>query len=274
MLVNWMLNRRYYIALGIVVVVTLVLFKLPTKVAKNLKLAIGGLFLAPQGVRASARQLTEKAATKVASRDELAQQIQTLDKENKELKLRLAQADELARENARLRQAVGFAKQNPGKFKLARIVGRDPANWWRNVRIDVGARDGITPNLPVQTADGLIGRISEAGYTQSQVVLLGDPDCRVAVMIEDTRENGVIAPASASPLDSTLVDLGYLSRNSKLAPGQRVITSGVGGVFPKGILVGQVVDWKSIGYGLYTEARVKLAVNMNTLEEVWVRMPQ
>jgi rod shape-determining protein MreC len=274
MLVNWILNRRYYIALGIVAIVTLVLFKLPSKAAKNLKLAIGGTFLAAHGVQASARQITEKAANKVVSRDDLVQQIKDLDTENKQLKLRLSQADELARENARLRQALGFAKQNPGKFKPARIVAHDPANWWRNIRIDVGSRDGITPNLPVQTADGLVGRISEVGFTQSQVVLLGDPDCRVAVMIEDTRENGVIAPASASPLDSTLVDLGYLSRNSKLAPGQRVITSGIGGVFPKGILVGQIVDWKSIGYGLYTEARVKLQVNMNTLEEVWVRLPQ
>jgi len=93
------------------------------------------------------------------------------------------------------------------------------------------------------------------------------------VMIEETRENGVIAPSSASPLDNTLVELGFLSRNSKLAPGQRVITSGIGGLFPKGIFVGQIVDWKSVGYGLYNEARVKVQVNMNTLEEVWVRMP-
>jgi rod shape-determining protein MreC len=259
--------------LGIVVVVTLVLFKLPTRVAANLKLALGGLHLPLFGVSASARQLTGKAATSVASREDLNQQLEKLDKENKELRIRLNQADELARENARLRQHLGFAKQNPGKFKLARVIGRDPANWWRNIRIDVGSREGVSANLPVQTADGLIGRISDVGYTQSLVVLLGDPDCRVAVMIEDTRENGVIAPSSASPLDNTLVELGFLSRNSKLAPGQRVVTSGMGGLFPKGILVGQIVDWKSVGYGLYNEARVKVQVNMNTLEEVWVRMP-
>jgi rod shape-determining protein MreC len=268
-----MLNRRYYIALGIVVVLTLVLFKLPARVTANLKLALGGLHLPFFGVSASARQLTDKATTSVVSREDLVQQLDKLDKENKELKIRLNQAEEVVRENARLRQHLGFAKQNPGKFRLARVVGRDPANWWRNIRIDIGSRDGVTANLPVQTAEGLVGRVGEVGYTQSLVVLLGDPDCRVAVMIDETRESGVIAPSSASPLDSTLVELGYLSRNSKLAPGQRVITSGVGGIFPKGILVGQLVDWKSVGYGLYNEARVKVKVNMNTLEEVWVRMP-
>ena len=128
-------------------------------------------------------------------------------------------------------------------------------------------------NLPVLSGDGaLVGRIGEISYTQSQVVLLGDPDCRVSVMIEQTRENGVIAPVSSSPLDNTIIDLSYLSRNSKLAPGQHVITSGVGGIFPKGIAVGQIVDWKSVGYGLYVEARVKVQVNMNALEEVWVKM--
>lgn len=268
-----MINRRYYIALGIVAVLTLVLLKLPSRVASNVKLAVGSLHLFLFGTSASARQLKEKAADSVVSRSELTQQLDKLEKENKELRIRLNQADELARENARLRQYIGFAKQNPAKLKLARVVGRDPANWWRNIRVDVGARDGVAANLPVQTAEGLVGRISEVGYTQSLVVLLGDPDCRVAVMIEETRENGVIAPSSASPLDNTLVELGFLSRNSKLAPGQRVITSGIGGLFPKGILVGQIVDWKSVGYGLYNEARVKVQVNMNTLEEVWVRMP-
>jgi len=118
-----------------------------------------------------------------------------------------------------------------------------------------------------------VGRVSEVGVTHSRVVLVGDPDCRVSVLIEETREHGVIAPTTSTPLDPTVVELGYLSRHSKLAPGQRVITSGIGGVFPKGIAVGNIVDFRSIGYGLYNEARIKLQVNMNTLEEVWVKLP-
>ena len=268
-----MLNRRYYIALGIVVVVTLVLLKLPGKAANQLKLAIGGLFLPASGLKASGRELTKKAANAMTSREELVRELEAMQKENQELKIRAGQMDELARENARLRQYYAFSKQTPWKLKLARIVGHDPANWWKNLRIDLGTRDGVQANLPVLSGEGaLVGRIGEISYTQSQVVLLGDPDCRVSVMIEQTRENGVIAPVSSSPLDNTIIDLSYLSRNSKLAPGQHVITSGVGGIFPKGIAVGQIVDWKSVGYGLYVEARVKVQVNMNALEEVWVKM--
>src|SRR5207248_5066453 len=111
------------------------------------------------------------------------------------------------------------------------------------------------------------------GFAQSQVVLVGDPDCRVAVMIEDTRDNGFIAPSSSTSVDNSLVDVVSLSRSSILKAGQRVVTSGLGGVFPPGILVGQVVDWRSIDFGLYNAARVKLEVKMSALEEVWVKMP-
>ena len=93
------------------------------------------------------------------------------------------------------------------------------------------------------------------------MVLVGDPACRV------------IAPSSSSPLDSTLVDLSFLSRSSQLKAGQRVVTSDLGGIFPKGIPVGQIVDFRSIDYGLYNEARVKLDEKMNTLEEVYVKLP-
>ncbi len=279
-----MLNRRYYIALAIVVIATLVLLKLPFRAAHQLKLVFGATFLPLFGLKVSAKHVVDKSSTMVVSRAELFEQLEKEQKENQELKLRLSQAEELARENARLRDYFGFAKQFSWKVKLARVVGRDPANWWRTMRIDRGTRDGLVPNLPVLVADELggtnqwpvaclVGRVSEVGYTQSQVVLLGNPDCRVSVLIEEKgiREHGVIAPASS--FDNTIVELSYLSRNSKLVPGQRVFTSGVGGIFPKGIFVGQIVDWKTVGYGLYNEARVKIRVNVNALEEVWVKLP-
>ena len=148
-----------------------------------------------------------------------------------------------------------------------------PANWWRALTINLGSRDGVTNNSPVLTGEGLVGRVSEVRYAQSQVVLLGDPDCRVAVELEETHDHGIIAPSSSSPLDNTLVDVLYLSRASPPKAGQRVWTSGAGGTFPPGILVGQIVDFRTIDYGLYNEARIKLEVKMNTIEEVWVKVP-
>src|SRR5438552_2260333 len=257
---NEMLRRPHYIILGVIILLTLVVLKLPSRTATQIKVAISSLFLPLHGLSASARQASDKAGNAVVPRSELLRQLEMAQKENQELKLRVIQAQEFERENARLRQYYGFAKKEPGKWKLARVVARDPANWWRMIKINLGSRDGITNNAPVCTAEGLVGRVSELGFAQSQVVLVGDPDCRVAVMIEDTRDNGFIAPSSSTSVDNSLVDVVSLSRSSILKAGQRVVTSGLGGVFAPGILVGQVVDWRTIDYGLYNEARVKLEV--------------
>ena len=74
----------------------------------------------------------------------------------------------------------------------------------------------------------------------------------------------------SGPLDSALVELAYLPPNANVKSGQRVVTSGNGGIFPKEIPIGKIVDARPADYGLSTEARVKLAANLNALEEVWV----
>jgi rod shape-determining protein MreC len=244
-------------------------------VQSNLKLAIGGLFLPAYGASGSADELAVSASYAVLSRDELVRQIESLRQTNQLFQMRLMQAEEWRKENDRLRHQLGITRQFPWNLKLARVVALDPANWWRTIQIDRGARDGIVPNAPVLTVHGLVGRVSEVGYAHSQVVLVGDPDCRVSVLIGDerNREQGFIAPATSNPSDDALVDLTYISRHSKLAAGQVVVTSGHGNIFPKGIVVGQIADFRTVGFGLYKEARVSLAVKMNALEEVWVKVP-
>lgn len=268
-----MFKRPQYIALGVVVLLTIVLLKLPSRAAANFKRAVAGMFLPMYGLAGSTEDLVIKSSYAVLPRHALAARIEELEREKQSMQLQVMQAAETLKENERLRAQFGVTRQHPWNKKLARVVGRDPANWWRTIQIDLGARDGVATNAPVFTAAGLVGRVSEVGFAQSQVILVGDPACRVAVRIGETREDGIIAPSSSSPLDDTLVELGYLSRHSKLVPGQLVVTSGEGGIFPKGLIVGQVADVRAAGYGLYKEARVSLAVKMNTLEEVWVKVP-
>jgi rod shape-determining protein MreC len=270
-----MLKRPHYIALGIVVILTIVLLKLPARTTSNLKLAISGLFLPLFGLAGSAEKLANNSSAAAVPKRMLLERLAQLEKENKESQLRLMQAEEAAKENARLRQQLGIAQRYLWKPRLARVVARDPANWWRTIKIDLGSRDGVATNAPVLAAAGLVGRVAEVGFATSQVVLVGDPNCRVSVLVGDgpNREQGVIEAKSSSPLDSTLVDLSYLSRNAKITVGMPVVTSGLGGIFPPGIVVGEIADVRTIGYGLYREARVSLAVKMNSLEEVFVKMP-
>jgi rod shape-determining protein MreC len=248
---------------------TVLLLSLPSYVTSRLKLGIGGLFLPLFGAVNAARQFPSKTVDTVLPRGELLKEIENLRYENQEFKVRQQQADAIAHENDQLRALVGWQQQQPWKLKLASVVLRDPANWWRTVQIDLGKRDGLVENLPVMTSDGLIGRVSSVGLTRSQVVLIGDPGCRVsATVVNPAHDLGVIGPGG--PLDNSLVDLAYLSGNANLKSGQGVVTSGAGGIFPPGIPIGQIVDSRQAEFGLYTEARVKLSANLGALDQVWV----
>jgi len=264
-----MFKQNNYIAAGMVVLAAVVILSLPSSATSHLKLAIGSLFLPLFGLANAGQQLPADLADSALPRRELLREIDNLRRENEQLKVRELQAQATEREDEQFRTYYGWEKQQPWKLKLARVVTRDPANWWRTVEISLGSSDGMTPDLPVLTADGLVGRISAVGLTHSQVILIGDPNCRVSALVEDAAQDTGILSASG-PLDSSLADLTYLSSSADLKSGQQVVTSGIGGIFPKGIPLGQIVDSRQVEFGLYTEARVKLNVNLGALEDVWV----
>lgn len=267
-----MLRRPHYIALALVVLLTVIMLKLPNQAASRAKLAVGSVFVPLFGLAGTAQQLTSRAAGSLTPRGELLRQNEALRQENEQLRIQLKQADEVLRENNRLRQLFGWQQQKPWKLRLANVVVREPSNWWRTLEIDLGSKDGVRLNMPVMTSDGLVGKISAVSATRAQVSLLGDPSCRVACRIENEgRDTGVIG--ASAPLQSELVEMSFLSRNANVKPGQNVRTSGEGGVFPRDIYVGKVVDTRSVDYGLATAARVKLAANLNSLEQVWVLFP-
>jgi rod shape-determining protein MreC len=268
-----MLKRPHYIALSLVVILTLTILSLPSRTTAGLKLGIGSFFLPLFGLTSSAQRLAEKAGDALVPRPDLLKQNEALRHENQRLRLQVAEAEKIAQENDRLRKLFRWQQQSRLKLTLGRVVLSDPANWWRTVQIDLGTRDGLSNGLPVLTPEGyLVGRIAQAGLTRSQVVLLGDPSCKVAARVDNAvGDTGVIG--ASGPLDSGFVEMGFLARNASLKSGQLVRTSGKGGIFPENIPIGTVVDTRSVEYGLASVARIKLAANLSALDEVWVRFP-
>lgn len=267
-----MFKQKNYLALGAVILVALLLLSLPTRVTSRLKLAVGSWFLPLFGLAGATQQIPADLASSVLPRRELLKQIDNLRNENQQLKSQAVQTAAVMRENDKLHALLNWKQTTPWKLKLGNVVMRDAANWWFTVQIDLGSRDGITENLPVITESGLVGRVSSVSLTRSQIVLVGDPNCRVSATVENgARDIGVII--ASDPLDNSRVNLTYLASGANLKPGQNVVTSGLGGVFPKGIPLGQIVDSRSVEFGLYTEARVKLNANLGSLEQVWVLFP-
>ena len=267
-----MFKRPYYIAVALVALLTLVVLNLPGRTTTRLKLAIGSVFLPLFGVAGGAQQVAARAGDALLPKSELIRANEALRRQNDELRLQAMQAAETARENDRLRQLVGWQKQSPWKLKLARVLSRDPANWWRTVQIDLGSRDGLRENLPVLTTDGLIGRVSVVSLTRSQVVLIGDPNCKVPALVKNqSNDMGIVAGGGL--FDGSFVRLTCFANTANLKPGQAVVTSELSAIYPPGIPVGTVADAHPAESGLYTEAEVKLLAHLNSLEEVWVLLP-
>jgi rod shape-determining protein MreC len=199
----------------------------------------------------------------------LISELERLRQENDRLQSDAMLAADALAENARLRQMLGSEPRGAWNLRLARVVAREPTTWWRTVTIDYGTRDGAAPNQPVLNREGLVGRVAAVGYSHSQVALVGDADCGVAALVTETRDNGII-PGGQSTLNAGLVEWTALQLSPRVLAGQSVVTSGLGGVFPKNLKIGQVLDTRTERSGVTTTARIKLAANLDHLEEVFI----
>lgn len=268
------LKRPHVIGLSVAAVLAIVLLNLPTQATARLKFAISSLFLPLFGLAKTADLASDAAGPRLLPKSVLVKEVEKLRRENEQLKIEVLQTRELARENAALRDLIGWQKQLPWKSRIAQVITRDPANWWRSLQINLGSDDGVMKDLPVITPNGLVGRVQEVGPGSSRVALLGDPHCPVSAVVDNpSRDTGTIVPGEATVLDESIVEMTYITRHSQAIPGQKVFTSGLGGIFPKGIIIGHITETNSVGYGLYLEARVKLSADLQELEEVFVVFP-
>ena len=268
-----MLKRPHFIALGLVGLLALIVLNLPHHAASQIKLAIGGFFLPLFGLSRSSQQLAKEAGDAVTTRAELLRENQELRRTNQVLQVLSSQAQATLAENDRLRDMLGWQRQSPWRdhLRLASVIARDPANWWQIIQIDLGSRDGMKMDLPVLTPTGeLIGRISAVSLTRSEVMLVGDVNCRISARVENSGETGIIV-GGASTVDHTLVTLSYLSGVGQLKPGQAVLTSGMG-VFPGGIRIGRLAEESHMTEQGFAEVTLKLWADPGALDEVWVLM--
>ncbi|MGE3312165.1 MAG: rod shape-determining protein MreC [Limisphaerales bacterium] len=268
-----MLRKPHFVLLLVVTLAVLVLLGLPASSRSRMRLAVGGLFLPLFGLAGTAQAAGERAAAALTPRSVLESRIRDLEEDSRTLRVLLMEAEAATRENDRLRQMVGYPGRSRWRLKPARVIGRDPASWWQAVHLDIGAQDGVVTNLAVLAAEGLVGRVAEVSPRTCRVVLVGDPNCPVSAALADTRDTGVVRGASAGDYRGAVVDFSYLSRDAVVRPGQRVITSGQGGIFPAGITVGDVIDSRMVEAGIYVEARVRLAVNLAGIDHLWVKLP-
>lgn len=204
-------------------------------------------------------------------------EIATVYYQNKELKEEVfalrqqnLQAAEYVAENIRLQEMLDY-KHAAVQFDLmpAKVIGRESSTWTSVISINRGSSDGIKTNMPVVTEKGLVGVITDVSPVASRVQLLLDSRFSVGTLVQrpESRVAGIV---QGNPSDAMLPQMINIPRNSDIIVGDTIVTSGFGGVFPKGLMVGSVATVKNDSGGLLEIAYINTAVDFQKLEDVMI----
>jgi rod shape-determining protein MreC len=213
------------------------------------------------------RQITS-VRTGLKSLEELERDNAALRVESRSLKATNEALRDVEHEVNRLRHALNYRERSIFRLVPAEIIARDSSTWWRTVTINRGEEDGLEPEMPVLTDEGLVGRTTTVSANTSIVLLVSDENCRVAASVEGTREQGIVTGERVAGSMTPLLDLNYLSKQAELKEGLKVYTSGVGGVFPSGLFVGTIRSFQV--RALDSHAKLAPAVDLARLEDVFV----
>ena len=202
------------------------------------------------------------------SLEEMERENASLRVDNRQLRATNSALRDVEHEVNRLRHALNYRERSVFKLIPAEIVTRDASTWWHTVTINRGKEDRIETDMPVVTDEGLVGKTTTVSNTISVVLLVTDENCKVASSVEGTREQGIVSGERVSGGLSPLLDLNFLTKQANLEPGQKAYTSGVGGVFPSGLIIGTVKSFRA--RELDGQAKLAPAVDLSHLEDVFV----
>ena len=187
-----------------------------------------------------------------------------------EQQMKLALLDETEKENARLSELLNFAQANPNmRFVTASVIGRDSNPYIDTITLNTGSRSGVTEKMAVITADGVVGRVSEVGPNWCRVKTMCDEKMRISVMVQRTRDEGMLGGLYEEGGEILGTLLYYLPGKADVRVGDVIRTSGIGGFFPKGLYVGTVIAVNDGGKGTH-DAIVSMDIDFLHLEDALI----
>lgn len=167
--------------------------------------------------------------------------------------------------NRRLRELLEFRSQLPAGSVTAAVIGNSASTWFHSFILDKGSADGVVKGMAVVSPVGVVGQVVAVTSKSAKVLLITDPHSGVDAIVQRSRARGIVAGS----LDSGTI-LKYAKRSEDVQEGDRLITSGLDTIFPKGLLVGSVTKVRKKSFGLFQYVEVALAVDPSRIEEVLV----
>jgi rod shape-determining protein MreC len=185
------------------------------------------------------------------------------------------QSEKLSFENTRLRDMLAseMRVRDLGQLReelnlpaaAARVVGRDATSWFKSAWVDEGESSGVRKNMPAAVYTGVVGRVQKTLGSTSRILLITDPSSAVSCVTERTREPGILVGAG-----SELCRFQYVGKHADVSVGDLVVTSGLDGVFPKGMPAGEVVRASKAAQGYFQEIDVMPTADIARVEEVLI----
>jgi rod shape-determining protein MreC len=200
----------------------------------------------------------------VTSVKNLDQENHYLKNENARLRLENDLLIQAKSETVRLRKMVGFESPWAYPVSLAQVVGRNPGQYFTTLVINRGYKDSVSKDMPVFTSKGLVGKVSKVFDGHAMVQLLADPNLKVSVISQRTRTVGILESKDGERL------MAMMPSHADIQPGDTLVTSGLGGVFPKGIQVGILTGIQSDDIEVVRYCNVRQLQNPALLEELFV----
>lgn len=203
--------------------------------------------------------------------NKLNSEINALNEENARLKEELNKSEISTRENEELRKLLSLKEAYPElELKGAQVIARNPSNWYGTFTIDKGTADGVSVNQPVISADRtLVGRISEVGTTWSRIITINDPAHSVGAEVVRSGEYGIVEGESSTN-EGGNCKLSFISKNANIIVGDKVVTSGLGGVYPRGLTIGKVLDIRPDMQGISQYAVISPEADIDNLKAVLI----
>src|SRR5258706_5308901 len=190
-------------------------------------------------------------------------EIERLEERITTLEQQTVRLEEAEQENRRLRDLLAFRERLAGEVLAAAVIGRDATGLARTLTIDRGERDGIVKGAAVLAPAGVVGQVFLASPHAARVLLITDHNSGVDAIVQRTRARGIVEGSVNEGCG-----LKFVKRTEDLQPGDVVVTSGVDGIFPRGLPIGQLTSVDKRGQGLFQYAAVRPFVDFDRLEEV------
>ena len=181
------------------------------------------------------------------------------------LKMANSRYRELLATQESLEELLQFKQTINRPVLAAQVIGLDPTGWFKSVIIDKGKWAGLRIDMPVVNAFGVVGRVVSVSSNYAKVLLIIDQNSAVDCLVQRSRDRGML-----KGLMSEICKLDYVAKANDITMGDIVVTSGLGGVFPKGLPVGRILDVKEISGELFKDIKIRTAVDFSKLEEVLV----